>query len=119
MASKKRTEGYFLRDERLAYGPTAIVETTTNTCCHCNRVVVILTDVYRRAHGLPLRTHPRGWCHKCDAYVCDSPTCSSTCTPIQQLLDIGLKHPGQPVLLRGPHGELLFDTSLLDEGHVF
>ena len=119
MSSKRRKEGYFLRDERLAYGPQAILETVTWTCCHCNTPVVILTDTYRRAHGLPPRTHPRGWCQKCDAYVCDRKPCNDNCTPVEQLIDIALRHPEQPVFLLGPNGEKLFETRLLNEKRIF
>ena len=119
MSSKRRHEGYFLRDERLAYGPSALLETVTRTCCHCNTPVVILTDTYRRAHGLPPRTHPRGWCHRCDAYVCDRKACNDTCTPFMQLIDIARRHPDEPVFLFDVNGNRLLNPSRLDEGRVY
>jgi hypothetical protein len=100
MASLRRNEGWFMRDERLAYGPGAIFESATIQCAHCN-VTVILN---------PKRTRQRGYCQKCDAYVCDNRVCNTMCTPIHKLLEIGMKNPGLPVLLRGADGELLFDV---------
>lgn len=52
-------------------------ESATVTCCHCNRIVVLNPD----------RKRPRGYCAKCDHYVCDSPECALECNPFQRLLD--------------------------------
>ena len=78
-------------------------------CAHCNATVLLN----------PKRTRPRGWCRKCSAYVCDNAVCSTTCTPIGRLIDIAVRHPDAPALLRGPNGELLISDSLLEEGRVF
>ena len=119
MSSKKRLEGYFLRDERLAYGRDAILETWSLTCAHCNRVVVVLPDATRAKLGLPPRSHPRGWCAKCDAYVCDFYACNNFCTPILKMIEIAQRHPDIPVLQRNPDGTLPFDPACLDERHTY
>jgi hypothetical protein len=46
-------------------------------CAHCNTPVILN----------PNRTRPRGYCRKCDAYVCDNPACNSECTPFTKTLD--------------------------------
>ena len=55
----------------------ALTELPTMTCCHCNAVVILNAA----------RTRPRGYCRKCDDYVCDSPACNSGCMPFDALLD--------------------------------
>lgn len=76
--SKKRHEGYLQIDHRFSPGITAEdlakagvqgipvpsgenFETATITCHHCQKV--------NRVN--PKRTRPRGYCAKCDHYVCD------------------------------------------------
>ena len=54
-----------------------LMESATVTCCHC-QVVVVLN---------PLRTRPRGYCQKCDRYVCDNPVCNRECSPFEKVLD--------------------------------
>jgi len=78
MRLKRSNEGYFLLDHSNSPGlepsviksidtdlPTNIgrtkFEAPTYTCSHCCRVVVIN----------PLRQRERGYCSKCDHYVCD------------------------------------------------
>jgi hypothetical protein len=51
---------------RLGYHPSqvkegAVFETACYSCSHCQTVVVMN----------PLRTRERGWCSKCDQYICD------------------------------------------------
>lgn len=63
-------------------------------CQHCQRAVL----------KQPLRTRPRGYCPKCDGYLCD--LCegirvqSGACVPIAQVFDtaqaIAEKYAGQP-----------------------
>lgn len=94
MSSKRRHEGYLIVDHRESPGvpdnpamagkPDALIarsgmalESATVTCCHC-QVVVVLN---------PLRTRPRGYCQKCDRYICDSPVCHRDCTPFERVLD--------------------------------
>lgn len=61
----------------LAVGKDRKMECATVTCLHCN-VVVVLN---------PKRTRPRGYCAKCDGYVCDRPGCGLECRPFAKLLD--------------------------------
>jgi hypothetical protein len=94
MSSKRRHEGYLLVDQRESPGvpfnpamigkPDALLassgqmlESATVTCSHC-QVVVVLN---------PMRTRPRGYCQKCDRYVCDNPACNLDCVPYAALLD--------------------------------
>jgi hypothetical protein len=53
------------------------MESPTITCAHCNTIVVLN----------PLRTRARGYCAKCDAYVCDNPACNAECKPFSMKLD--------------------------------
>lgn len=92
--SKQRHEGYLLIDNRNSPGvseellratgkdfafapPGKLFESATVTCSHCNAVVVLNPD----------RTRPRGYCAKCDHYVCDHPACGLECTPFKQILE--------------------------------
>lgn len=52
-------------------------EAATHTCAHCH--VIVLRN--------PQRTRARGYCAKCHAYLCDSPTCNAECRPMKQKLD--------------------------------
>ena len=66
MFSKRSLEGYLLIDHRAA-GVTAtpdqprMIEAGTLTCSHCQKQLIVN----------PLRTRDRGYCPKCDHYVCD------------------------------------------------
>lgn len=85
-------------------------EFNTMTCAHCNRVVVLN----------PERTRARGSCLKCMAYVCDHKVCLTECNPFMQSVELAVKYEGNAAyLLRGPNGELLFDTALRDKEKVF
>jgi len=94
-SSKKRTEGYLLIDNRNSPGVSSdlirasgkevpivasgqIYESATMTCAHCNTIVVLN----------PQRTRPRGYCFKCDKYICDNPICGKECHPFDKLLDV-------------------------------
>lgn len=76
MKTKRNNEGYLLMDHRNSPGVSderslkaglpagsgmGFAELSTFTCSHC-QVVVVLN---------PLRTRERGYCPKCDHYVCD------------------------------------------------
>ena len=71
--SKRRHEGYLLKDHRAAGigmpGEPLFVEAPIVTCSHCQRQVVMN----------PLRTRDRAYCPKCDHYICDQ------CEGIRQL----------------------------------
>ncbi len=92
--SKRKHEGYILVDHRESPGVPVDVtgpagknfisvakgqtfESATVTCAHCN-VIVVLN---------PNRTRERGYCQKCDQYVCDNPMCSQDCRSFNRLLD--------------------------------
>jgi hypothetical protein len=90
---KQRSEGYLLVDHRASpglpenfmrdlglLGPSVtegrMFEAATQTCSHCNAVVVLE----------PRRTRARGYCRKCDGYICD--LCSGRdCIPFDKILD--------------------------------
>lgn len=86
----------------------------TLTCAHCSRIVLLN----------PRRTRDRGWCFRCDNYVCDHEVCISECNPIIQGVDLlwkykGTEHETQPFLSRGPNGEILFNPELRDRERIF
>jgi hypothetical protein len=95
MPSKQRREGYrlidhhdspgvsseFVRASGLsapAVGAGQMFESPIIACAHCNTFVILN----------PNRSRPRGYCRKCDAYVCDAPQCNAECTPHIKTLDI-------------------------------
>lgn len=82
--SKRRHEGYLMIDHRASPGLPApgmgegqLYETATITCVHCQTVVILS----------PTRTRARGYCQKCDHYVCDKPECNIDCTPWNKIID--------------------------------
>jgi hypothetical protein len=92
MPFKRAREGLLIIDNRESPGvgaelavpagaplvkPGQMFQSATVTCSHCNRVVVLN----------PMRTRPRGYCARCDHYVCDSPECNRECVPFQKVLD--------------------------------
>lgn len=80
------------------------------TCAHCNRGVVLN----------PLRQRERGYCRRCDHYLCDSPGCNVECTPFQQTIDLALKHPNEPWGLVDQHGKPLARLQeLRDKERIF
>ena len=58
-----------------------IFEAPTKRCCHCNHVVIINPD----------RIRPRGYCRKCDGYICDKPECRKDCTPFRKIMELAEK----------------------------
>ncbi len=77
-------EGYLMIDLRDSPGVPAaglaagsLTECATMTCLHCNGVVILN----------PGRTRARGYCARCDGYVCDKPGCAIECRPFLKLLD--------------------------------
>lgn len=94
MKSKRSHEGYLLIDNRhgpaltpeqaaktgkdiAGVGNRSVFESATITCAHCHKIVVLN----------PQRTRERGYCSRCDHYVCDAPTCNAVCTPRSAILD--------------------------------
>lgn len=78
-------EGYLHIDHRASPGTKEIpggsqFESATATCAHCNTVVILN----------PNRSRPRGYCRKCDDYICDQ--CQAgDCYSFNQRLDDKLK----------------------------
>ncbi len=95
--SKRSDEGLLIIDHRASPGvpddwmPNAkdmpprsgqgLFEVPTYTCNHCPQVVVMN----------PLRRRPRGYCRKCDSYICDRCNgilaATRECKPYEQVLD--------------------------------
>lgn len=88
-----------------------MLEVDTFTCCHCNVVVV--------KH--PQRTRERHTCFKCMRLTCDQIGCVAECNPIMQSVILADRFPdsGQPFLLRGPRGEILFDPTFRDKERFY
>jgi hypothetical protein len=99
MKSKRSKEGYIFLDNRhgpahtheqaaefqrktghelIGAGLRGVMESATITCSHCQKTVVLN----------PQRTRERGWCTKCDHYICDSPACNAGCRPIRQVFEL-------------------------------
>ena len=85
MKTKRSHEGYLVIDHRacpgLAPGPR-LFESATITCSHCHRVVVLNPD----------RSRERGYCPKCDHYVCDECELARVasgghCRPMNQIIE--------------------------------
>jgi hypothetical protein len=77
MGSKRDREGYFVIDNRQSPGMAdeaqvaaglpagsgrGLFESATATCNHCQATVVLN----------PKRDRERGYCRKCDSYICDA-----------------------------------------------
>lgn len=96
MASKRTHEGYLMIDHRDSPGvspefaraigapfvpASTLFESATITCSHCERVVVLN----------PNRSRERGYCRRCDRYICDQCTTvlaqTGVCRPFKQVLD--------------------------------
>ena len=91
-------------DERAA--GLSLKEYPALTCSHCNTVVILNKD----------RKRDRGYCAKCNAYICDNPICHKFCTPVDKMIELGRKFPEKgPFLYRDENGNFLFDPSLLDK----
>lgn len=95
MKSKRAAEGYLMIDHSASPGlpagfmrslglegleaPCGLkVESPTVTCAHCGTIVMLN----------PQRTRARGYCPKCDSYVCDNPACNAECAPLSKTLDL-------------------------------
>ena len=60
-------------------------ELPTLTCNHCNNVIVLN----------PERVRARGWCEKCDQYICDAPGCNVECFPASEMVHYALNRSRQ------------------------
>lgn len=54
-----------------------VFESGTKICAHCQACVILN----------PQRTRERGYCAKCDDYICDNPICRAECRPFAKALD--------------------------------
>jgi hypothetical protein len=66
----------------LAVATGEVFKSATITCSHCERIVILNPD----------RTRSRGYCPKCDAYVCDDceavrVASGGACKPFKQVID--------------------------------
>jgi hypothetical protein len=96
MSSKRRLEGEVLIDHRDSPGSNpqlahalglphvpggARYESAVVTCSHCQRQIVLNPD----------RSRERGYCRKCDRYICDRCTTimaqTLECVPFKKVLD--------------------------------
>ena len=79
MFSKRSLEGYLMKDHRAGGG--SMFESATLTCSHCQRQVILNPD----------RSRARGYCPKCDHYVCDACEAvraqTGTCYTFKQRMD--------------------------------
>jgi len=66
-----------LRSTTNIVGPNQVFEADVQFCAHCGSQVILN----------PKRTRPRGYCSKCNHYICDNPICNKECAPLKQLLD--------------------------------
>jgi hypothetical protein len=102
MPSLKQHAGYLQIDHRDSPGLTpadvahvpgsipvaggSLLERDVLTCSHCQRGVILE----------PLRTRDRGYCPKCNHFVCDSCDTSrvktGACVPMKQVLDVAQNH---------------------------
>jgi hypothetical protein len=69
-----------LRDTTIVVPKNTKFESDVQMCSHCQKAVVLN----------PMRVRPRGYCPKCDHYICDS--CEAIrakagCIPFKQVLD--------------------------------
>lgn len=92
MTFRNQKPGYLVIDHRESPGMVAtgnekpgtimvgkgqLFEADTLQCAHCNATFI----------KNPARVRPRGYCAKCDHYVCDNPACGLECKPFKKLLD--------------------------------
>ena len=116
MGSLRRHDGYLLIDHTASPGTPEVPEGTkfeaaAITCCHCGRVFI----------ATPSNPTPKGYCRKCDHYTCNHKVCATECNPIKRDVNLALSHPGsgEPFLLRGPQGEILYDPRYIDKEKIF
>ena len=108
----KRVKGgrsYLVIDNRASGG--TLQEWDTLTCAHHGGIVVLN----------PERKRKRGYCRKCNAYICDLPGCNAECNPIVQCVDLAMTFAGtgEPFLPRGYGGETLFDPRYKEQTKLY
>ena len=94
MRTKRSHEGFLMIDHRCGDGLShamadsvavkggTLYESSTLTCSHCQKVVILNAD----------RSRSRGYCPSCDHYVCDDceaiRVATLTCTPFKKIKDV-------------------------------
>ena len=77
--SQSKKEGYLLIDNRCA--GQGMSESATYTCSHCHSIIVKHAE----------RVRERGYCRKCDSYICDAcdaaRAITGKCRTFKQLID--------------------------------
>lgn len=113
MATLRRHEGYVFLDRGISpqMARLGIDEMPCFTCPHCSYVVIMNAK----------RTRPRGYCAKCDHWVCDKVGCNAACNPIVRDVALAQRYPesGYAFLSRGYGGELLYPAYLQDKERIF
>lgn len=70
-----------LAGEELPVGRNKVFEAATNTCSHCQRIVI----------RNPARERPRAYCPKCDHFICDwceaERVRTGVCRPWKKVID--------------------------------
>jgi hypothetical protein len=113
MPSLRRHEGYVFLDRGISpqMNRMGIDEMPCFTCPHCSYLVIMNAQ----------RTRARGYCAKCDHWVCDKPGCNAECNPI--IRDVALaqrfSESGHPFLSRSYRGELLYPKSFQDKERIY
>ncbi len=122
--SKRSDEGLLIIDNRNSPGvpdqwmpnakemPTGsgqgLFEVPTYSCGHCPQVVVMN----------PLRRRPRGYCRKCDSYICDRCNgilaATRECKPYEQVLD-ELQEKG---LKEQDHGDTIISSTNINTNGI-
>lgn len=107
MKTKRAQEGYLLIDHRnspgvrtlkcVAAGPGEILEAPTITCSHCQAIMIVN----------PGRTRERGYCAKCDHYICDTCALRRECIPFAKITDLTLSRAIHGLDVREPPTLLL------------
>lgn len=109
--------GYLLIDNRASGGE--LYEFNTLTCAHCACVVVLRDNNFTRAFpGTAPRARERGYCAKCNAYICDKPGCHAGCFPQAKAIELSLVKPGIS-LGRGEKGEVLDNLDIWDASKIY
>lgn len=116
MRTKRSAEGYLQIDHSVGPGiPDELLpahlppragqrnfETSTFCCSHCPNQVI----------NNPLRTRERGYCRKCDSYLCDRCTAiaqvTKECRPWEKVLDT-LQEQGAKDLAFDDNGSIVMD----------
>jgi hypothetical protein len=83
--SNNRRTGYVVSDNRVAPpepGIPRFFEGDTKTCPHCTAQIILN----------PARVRERGYCRRCDSYICDScavlaKLSGGECKPFKQFID--------------------------------